>query len=232
MTGKGVAAMADGRKPSRFRAFFDGGNAFFRIMGVAFDLIELNLLTLACCVPVVTAGASFTAMHDTLRRMVLHEEGYVHVHFLEAFRRGFRQSTAVWLTCLVVAAVMAVDIAALGSLPASVRGPMIAVLSVVALLVVTVAQWCFVLMSRYENPLRMQVRNAAMVAVGFLPRTLGMLAILVAFGFVYARTFVYAVPLLLLLGLSLPQYCCALLYVPVFARLEGGGRGPAARRTA
>lgn len=30
---------------------FDQNNAFFRIMGVVFDLVELNLLTVLGCVP-------------------------------------------------------------------------------------------------------------------------------------------------------------------------------------
>ena len=40
---------------------FDQDNMFFAIMGVLFDLIILNVLTLLCCLPVVTAGASFAA---------------------------------------------------------------------------------------------------------------------------------------------------------------------------
>ena len=40
---------------------FDQNNMFFAIMGVLFDLIILNVLTLLCCIPIVTAGAAFTA---------------------------------------------------------------------------------------------------------------------------------------------------------------------------
>ena len=37
--------------------FFRQDNAFLRIMAVVFDLIELNVLTVVTCLPVVTAGA-------------------------------------------------------------------------------------------------------------------------------------------------------------------------------
>ena len=68
---------------------FDQNNMFFAIMGVLFDLIILNVLTLLCCIPIVTAGAAFTAMHSVLWRMVRHEETYVARQFFESFKRIF-----------------------------------------------------------------------------------------------------------------------------------------------
>ena len=55
---------------SKMSKLFDQDNMFFAIMGVLFDLIILNVLTLLCCLPVVTAGASFTAMNSVLWRPV------------------------------------------------------------------------------------------------------------------------------------------------------------------
>mgnify|MGYP003516477428 FL=1 len=43
--------------------FFSMDNAFFRIVGKMVDLIWLNVLTVICCIPVITAGASLTAMY-------------------------------------------------------------------------------------------------------------------------------------------------------------------------
>ena len=54
---------------SKMSKLFDQDNMFFAIMGVLFDLIILNVLTLLCCLPIVTAGASFTAMHSVLWRI-------------------------------------------------------------------------------------------------------------------------------------------------------------------
>ena len=105
------------KRPSKLYRLFDSENGFFRIMAVVFDLIELNVLTLLCCVPIVTAGASFTAMHNTLWHMVRHEEGYVHTHFFRAFKENFKQATVVWLVCLAIIIVMLGDISIMGQLP-------------------------------------------------------------------------------------------------------------------
>ena len=72
-------------------------NMFFTIMGVLFDLIILNVLTLLCCIPIVTAGASFTAMHNVLWHMVRHEETYVARQFFDSFKRNLKQSLLPWL---------------------------------------------------------------------------------------------------------------------------------------
>ena len=186
---------SDKKRPSKLYRLFDSENGFFRIMAVVFDLIELNVLTLLCCVPVVTAGASF--------------------------KENFKQATVVWLVCLAIIIVMLGDIAIMGQLDPVFRGVLLVVLVIVGLAAVTIAQYYFVFLSRYDNPVKVQLRNAAMAAIGFFPRTAGMLVILGAFGFAYAAVLVYVVPLILLLGIALPQYCCALLYCPIFERLEG-----------
>ncbi|XOQ63006.1 MAG: hypothetical protein ACFWT0_00025 [Bifidobacterium crudilactis] len=79
---------------------FDQENPVFKTMSVVFSLIHLNLLTLACCLPIVTAGAAFTAMHRVLWRLVRHEETYITKEFLEAFRRNFRQASVLWFAVL------------------------------------------------------------------------------------------------------------------------------------
>ena len=94
---------------SKMSKLFDQDNMFFAIMGVLFDLIILNVLTLLCCLPVVTAGASFTAMHSVLWRMVRHEETYVARQFFDSFKRNLKQSLLPWLAFLLAAAVLTVD---------------------------------------------------------------------------------------------------------------------------
>lgn len=206
---------------------FDQNNMFFAIMGVLFDLIILNVLTLLCCIPIVTAGAAFTAMHSVLWRMVRHEETYVARQFFESFKRNFRQSLLPWLGLLLAAVVLAVDGMLAWSM-ASMRGPLVACVAFAGLVVIAIAQYFFPLLSRYEGPTPVHLRNAAKLALGFFPRTLCMLVILVGFAVLYMQFFVYMIPLLLLMGVTLPQYCCAWIYNWIFRRIDGeidtGGR--------
>ena len=54
--------------------FFQMDGPVMRAMSDLSTLVILNLVTMLCCLPVVTAGASLSAMHYILMQMVgLHE---------------------------------------------------------------------------------------------------------------------------------------------------------------
>ena len=53
---------------------FNIDSPVMRFLGKVADLMILNLVTLLCCIPVVTIGASLTAMHYVLLKMVRNEE--------------------------------------------------------------------------------------------------------------------------------------------------------------
>lgn len=47
----------------RMDRLFNMDNKFFTVMGRVADLIMLNVVFLICCLPIVTIGASLTALH-------------------------------------------------------------------------------------------------------------------------------------------------------------------------
>ena len=65
---------------------FSMNNPFFRFVGKVVDLVCVNILTLLCAIPVVTAGASFTAMYRVLIRMAVHEGGTITRDFFKEFK--------------------------------------------------------------------------------------------------------------------------------------------------
>ena len=67
--------------------FFNMDNKFFVFMGKVADLCMLNLLCIACCIPVVTAGASLTALYYVTLKMVRNEEAYIFRSFLNRLKR-------------------------------------------------------------------------------------------------------------------------------------------------
>ena len=70
------------------------------------DLIWLNILALLCCIPIVTAGASLTALHYMTIKIVRKEEGYITRGFFKSFRQNFKQATIIWILMLLMAAVI------------------------------------------------------------------------------------------------------------------------------
>ncbi|MDO5400800.1 MAG: YesL family protein [Eubacteriales bacterium] len=66
-----------------------------RVLSKLGDLLVLNLLCLFCALPVITAGASLSALYGVLFRQ--EREGQAHLvrDFFRAFRQNFLQATAL-----------------------------------------------------------------------------------------------------------------------------------------
>ena len=77
--------------------FFNLDSPVMQALGKMADLMWLNILTLICCIPVVTAGASLTAMHYMALKIVRNEECYITKGFFKSFKENFKQATLIWL---------------------------------------------------------------------------------------------------------------------------------------
>ena len=69
----------------------------------------LNLLWLICCLPIVTAGASTTALFYVTLKVAKNEEGSLTKSFFHSFRENFRQATVIWMILLAVGIVLGID---------------------------------------------------------------------------------------------------------------------------
>ncbi len=198
------------------KKLFDMDNPFWRALSVAADLLILNLLALICSLPVITAGAAFTAMTDVIVHMVRKEEGYVAKPFFRAFAANFKKATLLWLLVLLAGGLLYFDYLAAAAYIPALRLPILAL----SLLVLAAAMYAFALLSRYENTLFGTLKNAVILAVGYFPRTLLMLVFAVGLWLLSLRFYSVGAPILLLFGLSLPCYIDILLLNSVFDKLE------------
>ena len=69
----------------------------------------LNILWFLCCIPIVTIGASTTALYYTSLKIVRGEDHALTRMFFRSFRENFRQSTVLWLILLAVGGLLASD---------------------------------------------------------------------------------------------------------------------------
>ena len=74
---------------------FDMENPVMRAMGIAADLLILNALTVLCCLPVLTAGAAYTALNDVALRIVRGDDPYPVRTYFRSFRRNLKQGSAL-----------------------------------------------------------------------------------------------------------------------------------------
>lgn len=183
------------------------------------DLLWLNLLTLLCCIPVITIGASLTSAHYVALKMRRNEEGYIAKEFFKAFKMNFKQSTLIWLILLVIAAVIGADLYIMKEMDLGIPEFFQVIIMAIGLLVLFMAVWVFPVQSKFVNTIGQTMKNAFSLSVIQIPKTLLMIVLYVAPP-VLCIFFMQIFPFYFLLGLSLPVYISAILYNKMFKKLE------------
>ena len=183
------------------------------------DVMILNILVLITCIPLITVGASLTAMHYVLIKMIRDEETYIIKMYFRSFKENFLQATVLWIIIALMGAVFA------GDYYVFVKSGhefslvfMIAVLSIFVLFLMTV-MYVFPLQSRFYNTIGKTLKNSFLMMILNFPKSILML-LLYLLPIVLLLISPYATPFLILFGVSGPGLGAAYLYRKVFARFE------------
>ena len=202
------------------KKLFDMDNPVMKALSVAADLIVLNLMTLLCSIPVVTAGAAITAMNDIVIRIVREEESYILKPFFRSFASNLKKGALMSLIILSAAAVFGVDYYAAKTYMPVMRAAVVAGV----ILFLAIALYAFALLARYENTLGKTLKNAVLLSITHFPRTLVMVLFTVGMWFVCIRYYSFGAAFLFLFGLSLPCYISILMINKVFNKLDDDDR--------
>lgn len=202
---------------------FNMDNAFYRAIAKMVDLVWLNILTVLCSIPIVTAGASLTAMYYVGLRMVKNEEGSITKNFFRAFKLNFKKSTIIWLVALFVLLFYSCDMNILkqGIMDAygNLKTVVMVTVSALMLFVYLILCYIFPLVARYENNIRQTVKNGFLLMFAFFPRTLCM-GVMYLFPIALMLLSDYFIFFWLFWGISFPAYLCCQLLVRIFEKTE------------
>ncbi len=89
-------------------------NPFFEMMGRLGDIMIVNILFIICCLPVITIGASVTAMYHTFQEMADNRGTSVFHGFFQTWKKYIKESFSVCLAMLVSGALLVFDLLFLG----------------------------------------------------------------------------------------------------------------------
>lgn len=136
------------------------------------DLMVLNILFCVTSIPLITIGASWTALYSVTLKMVRDEEGSVSRSYFRSFRQNFGQATLLWLGVLAVLALLVLDIRVLNGMSEGTAPGLLRVgVEILALLGIMVLQYLFPSLARFEASLADTLKNACMMALAHLPKT-------------------------------------------------------------
>ena len=143
-------------------------NPFFGFMSRLGDLLILNILFVVTCIPVVTIGMSCAALYRVALRMARKESNYVAREYFQACREEWKKSTVIWILFLATGALLFFDVLVAGEMWSALN----VAVGVLILIWAFLFTWAFPLQARFENPVRVTLKNAMYMSVRYLPFTL------------------------------------------------------------
>jgi uncharacterized membrane protein YesL len=197
-------------------------NIVARGLSRIFDMVVLNIIFVIVSIPIITIGASITAMYAVMLKMVKNEEGYIVKGFLLAFKENFKMSTRAWMIMLPLSMIIFINIRLSAEMPA-LSSVFMVFFIIVGVVVVFTSVYVFPLIARYENTLKATFKNAFLLAIGKLPYTVLLVLLHVVPLFITlfdVQTFVFGILIWLTIGFALVSWCCSKILRRVFVIFE------------
>ena len=202
---------------------FDMDNKFFRFMSKVADLCILNIICVVCCIPVITAGASITAMYYVTLKMVRGEDPYIWQNFWKSFRQNFKQGTLIWVFSILVFIFLGMDFYIINSQNTTLFAVIRILLWCVCLVALSVFLYVFPIISHFVCSTTQALKNAVFMTFGHLPYTLVMLVIAGLILYLCAcsvKTFALVVVISGICGFSVVAFIYSILFDRIFKKYE------------
>lgn len=194
-------------------------NSVVRALSRICDLVILNILWIICSLPIITIGASTSAMYSVMLKIVKNEEGYIARGFFRGFKDNFRKATILWGTILVVGVIVGVDLRVIRAMPSTLQSVFRGVLIFVGFMMICLNIYGFAMIARYENKLKETIKNAFILTIMKLPYTILMIVITIApiiLTFLSARLLVIGMIFWLVIGVALVAWANSFILRKVF----------------
>ena len=138
------------------------------------DCVCLSFLWLIGSMPVITIGASTTALYYSMNKCVRRSEGGIWKTFWQSFRANFRQATGIWLILLPIYGILIASCYSAWLMSASGNLPKEMFWFLLLVLTLFFAWTCFLFpyLARFQNTTKMIFKNCLGIALLNFPMTL------------------------------------------------------------
>lgn len=199
---------------------FNLDSPFMQFLTMVGNLMIVNILTIMLCIPILTAGDAITAMYYVTIKMARGDDPYIVKSYFKSFKENFRQATILWVMVLVAAFVLVTDCRIVFT---GMTGDFVVVLKAVIIVVSVIAAitalYLFPVLSRFENTIKHTIKNAFLMSILNLPRSI-LILLIHALPIVLVLVSANLIPVVFLLGLSTVAYLCSTQYVKIFKKYE------------
>ena len=193
-------------------------NKFFRFLGKVADLVILNVLWLICCLPILTIGASTTALYYSVFKIQKNEESYIWRLFFQSFRLNLRQGTLFTIIFLLLGVFLTIDIYAYSN-SGAIENVILVLIVILIMIWLMTLSYVFPFLSWFQNSAKETLKNAFYMSIGNLPYTVLIVILNMIPGVVmifFTDFFIMSAPLWFFIGESAIAYFNAKLFIKIF----------------
>lgn len=197
---------------------FDTDNAVFRFFQTVGYVWWLHILWLMCSLPIITIGASTTALCYSC--MKLHnKDGYVTKNFFHSFKENFVQATILFLLFLLIGELLVFNL-----ITGSQIGTVLGKLSRFGALVLLIPYgmtllYAFAIQAKFVNPVGKTLKYAFGVALKYFGDTFQMALIVAGVLVLNTTTIVFVNFITLSIGVGVMMYVLSIYYNKIFSKI-------------
>lgn len=175
--------------------FFSADGTAMTIFGRITDFVWLNILFIVGCIPIFTIGASVSALYYVSLKMVKNEEGSITKDFFRSYKANLKQASIIWLILLALGIILGLDLVIMLRGDFAYAPAIIAVIMIPVFLLLFTLLYVFPVLSRFENTVLGTIKNALLMSVAHMPRTL-LMAVLTYLPVIIVCSNLYLLPFL------------------------------------
>ena len=156
--------------------FFSTNSPFYQFMCRLWDILQVNFFWLVFSLPIVTAGASTAAAFRVCLQLAEEREGYIYREFWKGFKENWKQGTVLEVLCLACSYIIYLDMQLFHAVE---NNPVMFLIAAVVtgVLAGMALIYAYPLIARYQNSLKITLKNSMIISRRYLGRTLAMLAV-------------------------------------------------------
>lgn len=171
-----------------------------------FDIMFLNILWVLCSIPMITIGASTTALYYCMLKINRESDTGIAKMFFKSFRQNFKQGCILTIIFAASGLILYIDFQAC-ALMEGIFGRIIKILILVFLIVWgIIVSYAFPLLAQFENSIVHVLKNSLLLSIMNIGKTIPVIlinAIPVVLFWGLPYVFIVSIPIFLTFGIAL-----------------------------
>lgn len=153
--------------------FFDMDGGVMGTLSKITDVIFVSILFIIFSLPVITMGASFTALYYTTVKSIRRGRSYIFQSFWKSFKSNFKDATILWLLVLAVFSLLGVNLWFTSHMMSGTFAFVLACIYIMMAFTIFIAVvYLFPLLSRFSISKKNLLSTTFLIAIKHLPFSL------------------------------------------------------------